>query len=224
LCDDALKLILNWGIEADEDRFGSVNPAARAKLLAEGPGYQPWPDNLIDDVQAKAYPELRWVFLGVLNTGQRGQDVVRMLWSHVEDGGIRVAQAKTGARLWLPMTEQLRRTFEAIPRRAAVIFTTKTGWPWSLPHLRHEAQRLGAGYWLYGLRHNAAERLAEAGCSEAQIMAITGHRTPAMVQRYTRRAGQKRLAKAAIERLEKNETSAKMENSGAESGKPRQDA
>ena len=38
-----------------------------------------------------------------------------------------------------------------------------------------------AGYSIHGLRKNAAKALAEAGCSDAEIMAITGHRTNEMI-------------------------------------------
>ena len=56
----------------------------------------------------------------------------------------------------------------------------------------------------HGLRKAAARRLAEAGCSANEIAAITGHATLAEVSRYTKAAEQKRLAKAAIWRLERS--------------------
>lgn len=197
-----LKLLINWGLEADE-RYGTANPASRIKMLKEGPGYLPWPDNVILEFE-QVYPELRWIVLAALYTGQRGQDLVKMLWSHIEDGGINVVQQKEDVRLWIPMHSNFARVVSEIPRRAAVMFTTKTGRPWKLENLRHEIERYGRkGYTLHGLRHNAAERLAEAGCTEAEIKSITGHKSAAMVQRYTRRASQKRLARAAITRLER---------------------
>jgi hypothetical protein len=52
----------------------------------------------------------------------------------------------------------------------------------------------------HGLRKAAARRLAEAGCSASEIMAITGHKTLAEVERYTRAAEQERLARQAIKR------------------------
>lgn len=55
---------------------------------------------------------------------------------------------------------------------------------------------------LHGLRKTAARRLAEADCTDSQIMAVTGHRTSAMVRKYTRGADQKRQATAAIRKLE----------------------
>jgi integrase len=59
----------------------------------------------------------------------------------------------------------------------------------------------------HGLRKAAgARRLAEAGCSASEIMAITGHKTLAEVERYTRPAGQEQLARRAIKRQSENES------------------
>lgn len=54
----------------------------------------------------------------------------------------------------------------------------------------------------HGLRKAAGRRLAEAGCSAHEIMSILGHRSLAEAERYTKEADQKRLAAAAISRLE----------------------
>jgi integrase len=53
----------------------------------------------------------------------------------------------------------------------------------------------------HGLRKAAARRLAEAGCSEKQIAAVTGHTTLKEVARYTRAANQERLAADAVDML-----------------------
>ena len=50
-------------------------------------------------------------------------------------------------------------------------------------------------------REIAARRLAEAGCTAKQIQAITGHKTLAEVERYTRKADQVRLARQPVEKL-----------------------
>ena len=44
----------------------------------------------------------------------------------------------------------------------------------------------------------AARRLVEAGCTDRQIMAITGHKTTQEVGRYTRSAEQMKLAEQAM--------------------------
>ncbi len=53
---------------------------------------------------------------------------------------------------------------------------------------------------LHGLRKNATIALAEAGCSNAEIKAITGHTTDAMVELYSKGARQKTMARNARRR------------------------
>ena len=48
------------------------------------------------------------------------------------------------------------------------------------------------------MRKAAATRLAQAGCSTKQIMAITGHKTMVEVARYTEAAEQQLLARQAL--------------------------
>jgi len=54
---------------------------------------------------------------------------------------------------------------------------------------------------VHGLRKAAAARLAELGCSEFEIMAITGHQTSKEVTRYTKGASQKLRAASALAKL-----------------------
>jgi integrase len=56
----------------------------------------------------------------------------------------------------------------------------------------------------HGLRKAAASRLAEIGCTEHEIMSITGHRTIKEVQRYTEAARKKVLADNAISKVQKD--------------------
>lgn len=55
---------------------------------------------------------------------------------------------------------------------------------------------------MHGWRYTAAHELAEAGCTDAEIAAITGHKSAEMVAKYSRKAGQKRRAKRAQEKRE----------------------
>jgi len=45
---------------------------------------------------------------------------------------------------------------------------------------------------MHGLRKTAARMLAEVGCPALEIMAVTGHKSLAEIERYTRAADQKR--------------------------------
>jgi|TARA_B100001964_G_scaffold198215_1_gene223834 hypothetical protein len=46
--------------------------------------------------------------------------------------------------------------------------------------------------------------LAEAGCSNFEIMAITGHKTQKEVERYTKGVEQKKLAGNAMKKWQEN--------------------
>jgi len=54
----------------------------------------------------------------------------------------------------------------------------------------------------HGLRKAAGRRLAEAGCTAHEIMAVLGHKTLAEAERYTREADQARMAMAAVMKLQ----------------------
>ena len=58
----------------------------------------------------------------------------------------------------------------------------------------------------HGLRKAAGRRLAEAGCSAHEIMAVLGHKTLSEAERYTRDADQAQLATAAVAKLEGRST------------------
>ncbi len=53
----------------------------------------------------------------------------------------------------------------------------------------------------HGLRKAASVRLAEAGCTPHEIVAISGHASLKEIVRYTATADRKQLATAAIEKV-----------------------
>jgi len=127
-----------------------------------------------------------------------------MTWADIVQGAIRVAQQKTAAKLTIPIHDTLDRTLEITNRDQGTILITAYGQPFSVKGFGnmvsaaiHEAG-LPDRCKPHGLREAAARRLAEAGCSASEIAAITGHKTLAEVERYTRAADQVRLARQAI--------------------------
>jgi integrase len=53
----------------------------------------------------------------------------------------------------------------------------------------------------HGLRKAAAAQLAELGCTEQEIMSITGHKASKEIARYTKSANQKVRAERAIDKM-----------------------
>jgi enterobacteria phage integrase len=165
-----------------------------------------WTEREIEIFEARWHEGTRerLAFALLLYTGQRGSDVHRMTWADIVQGTIRVAQQKTAAKLTIPIHDTLGRILKIANRDQSTILVTAYGQPFSVKGFGnmvstaiHEAGLPGRCK-PHGLRKAAARRLAEAGCSASEIAAITGHKTLAEVERYTRAADQVRLARQAI--------------------------
>lgn len=206
-----IRALCRYGVERG---MLPANPAASVKRLRDRTdGINTWSDAQIAQferrhpVGTKANLALRLL----LYTAQRRSDVVRLGRQHEREGSIRMRQHKTGAWLVLPIVPELRQALDATEVGNLTYLVTEFGQPFSLA---------GFGNWFrdrcneaglrdvsaHGLRKAAARRLAEAGCSAHEIMAITGHRSLAEVERYTRAASQERLARQAAKGLKREPT------------------
>lgn len=204
---NVLRLLLQFAFERGLRRD---NPARDVKRLR----YKKKPYATWSEADIAAF-EARWP-LGtrahlalalLLYTGQRRSDVIRMGPQHIQEGGVEVVQGKTGAKLTIPMHAALSEAIAAHGGTGATFLVTQAGEPFTGTGLYNwftecaDKAGLREGLSPHGLRKAAARRLAEAGCTPHQIAAITGHRTLAEVERYTREANQKHLAKAAVTHL-----------------------
>ncbi|RHZ96507.1 integrase [Cereibacter sphaeroides] len=185
------------------------NPAKGVELIkADTDEREAWPVEKIEAFRAAADGRTLLIFELCLGTGQRIGDVLRMRWDDIEDGGIKVRQGKTGARLWLPLTARLREVLDATPRRGLTICAwgnagKPTSYRGAADMVMKVRKKIGAEAWdLHGLRYAAAAELAALGCDDGTIQAITGHKTLAMVARYAGPARQKARAKKAQEMRE----------------------
>jgi integrase len=130
-----------------------------------------------------------------------------MQWGDYDGSSIVVVQAKTGTRLTIPVHSRLKAALDVVRQDVGSILQTQYGAAYNAHGLSLLMQRatakLGAkDHTAHGLRCNAAVALAEAGCTVHEIMSITGHKTYRLAMHYSQRAGQKKLARQAIDRLE----------------------
>ena len=117
-------------------------------------------------------------------------------------------ERSTGTELAIPVDTKLREIIDATPSGHLTFLVTEFGKPVAVARFgnwfREQCDMANLRHWsAHGLRKAAARRLAEAGCTEHEIAAITGHASLREVARYTKAADQKRLADAAIEKVEK---------------------
>ena len=217
-----LSLLMTWAVDRG---WRSDNPCLRPKMLKTGAGWRAWTETeLAQFLAAETTPaELRLAAQLAAGTGQRGEDLIQMTWSAFDGSAIELVQEKTGAHLWVACPAELRSCLAQEPRRGLTILTRpvqrggKGGpayRPWKIDYFRHamgNAIRAAGleGVVTHGLRALAATRLAEAGCSDAEIQSVTGHSTTAMAAHYRRGASQKTTAANAITKLDehKNRTS-----------------
>jgi integrase len=203
-----LKILLNFAVDDGLIRF---SPAARMKELPVGE-WRAWTDKECEQFEKRWAPGTmqRRAYAVALYTGQRKQDQITRARKHREDGGIYVVQSKTGEELWTPehreLTAELAR---GVAGADTLLFTPTTGEAFDPTYYGSwfadaiEEAGLPDDCVLHGLRKCAARKLAELGLSEKVIQSITGHVTARMIQKYTKGAEQRKLAKRAMKAWEK---------------------
>jgi integrase len=150
----------------------------------------------------------RLAFALMLYTGQRRSDVHCMTWADVTEGTIRVVQQKTGRKLTIPLHHDLLEVLAAAERGHLIVINTEYGKPFTVDGFSQWLRNAIAAAGLplecqpHGLRKAAGRRLAEAGCTAHEIMAVLGHKTLSEAERYTREADQAKLAIDAMTKLE----------------------
>ena len=178
-------------------------PAIRVK----SDGFHSWTDDEIAKFEAKhlvgSKPRLALALL--LHSGQRRSDVVRMGRQHVREGVRQVRQVKTGAELMIPVHPELSAIIEQVQTTNLTFLISESGKPFTAGFSHWFRARCNEAGLLHcsahGLRKAAARRLAEAGCTEHEIAAITGHASLREIVRYTKAADQRRLARAGMEKM-----------------------
>jgi integrase len=194
-------------LRLDDPTFG-IKPIKSASA-----GFHTWSEDDIAGFEKKhgVGSKARLAMALMLFTGCRRSDVVLLGPQHIKRGFLTYTQQKNRKRkpvtLTIPVHPELRRIIETTPTIGVKTYlVTQFGKPFTAN---------GFGNWMrdrcneaglpecssHGLRKAIARRLAEAGMSPHQIMAITGHTTLKEVERYTRAASQQHLAKMAMRGL-----------------------
>jgi integrase len=189
--NNLLKVLRHLLEHAVDINLIKANPALKVKKFkTEGDGIHTWTEDEVARFVARHAADSRayLAMMLMLYTGQRKSDAVRMGWQHVRNGKIAVRQEKTGASLLIPIAPELAAALAIVPRTNMTFLLTERGAPFTAA---------GFGNWFrdrcdeaglpqcssHGLRKLTATRLAELGCSEREIMAITGHKSVSEVSR-----------------------------------------
>lgn len=202
-----LRIIRRLMSFAVDRQYREDNPALRIKLF-KGGEFPDWKDDELAKFERKHKrgTKARKAYALLLYTGQRRIDVAKMDGSDFKGMTVRVVQVKTGEKVWIPAHPLLRRELGSrVPAGPVLlnargeVFTSEALGQF-LAAAIDEAE-LPDECVVHGLRKTAARKLAEAGCSEDEIMSITGHTTSAMVRLYVRGARRATMARSAMKKL-----------------------
>jgi integrase len=148
----------------------------------------------------------------LLYTAQRRSDVVKMGPQHVKNGVLYVRQKKTQMEkedraLAIPVHPELTRIIAATPTGQMAFLVTQHGVPYT-----EKGFGTRFGDWCqqaglppkcssHGLRKAGLVRLAEAGCTEVELRAISGHKNLGQLKVYIEKVEQRRLAASAMAKM-----------------------
>lgn len=197
--------------------YGVLHTYAVSQDLAEGDSptktiksfktgsHEPWPEELLMAGLQAEHDRTRLAIALLYYTGQRIGDVVRFRWNWIKDGRIKFTQKKTGKAMDIPLHSELSRELENASKRGLTILATYEGKPMTDQVIRREIKAFGELHGEqvvpHGLRKNAVNALLEAGCTIAEVQAITGQ-SFRVVEYYSKRVSQSRLGTAAILKME----------------------
>lgn len=204
-----LKAVYDLGVELE---WVKDNPVSRTKRIKyKVGGHTPWTEAEIAAYRARwpSGTRERLALEILLSAAERRSDAIVLGSQHYRGGQISVVQHKTDERLWIPCHPDLARELDRQDKTTCYLMTqyglpfTGTGfYNWFTARARDAGVHHRSPH---GLRHSMGRRLAEAGCSNQQIMAILGHASPITSQVYTRDVDRKKLADDGMATLLKKE-------------------
>jgi Phage integrase family len=191
-------------------------------------GHHSWTDDEI--AKYRSYwplgTQMRLVMEFALETTSRRSEVVRLGPQHVRNGRIRIERTHGSRDVDIPISPELQAACDAMPKEHLTYIVTAHGKPRSKYALSiafakwATAAGLPACCRLHGLKKGGMRRLAEAGTTTHELMAISGHKTLAEVQRYTDAADRKLLADSGMAKRQGQSVNTLLSNLGAQSVKP----
>src|SRR5262245_6903800 len=127
--------------------------------------------------------------------------------SMARNGRIRIERSHGSEDVEIPISPELQAACDAMPKAHLTYIVTAYGKPRSKYGLGNDFAKwateagLPPRCRLHGLKKSGMRRLAEAGGTAHELMAISGHKTLAEVQRYTKDADRKKLADSGMAKL-----------------------
>ena len=191
--------IKEWGIGLPS------NPVMNIRRPAPGPGRNrrltgDEEKRLLAAIDLHSNPMLRWIVRIALETGMRSSEIVtlRKVQVDVKRRIVRLLETKNTSPRTVPLSTTAAALFqEAIqhpvrPKDTDLIFFGEPGhdgkrrpYQFNPVWLNIKREQGLADVRFHDLRHEAVSRFVEAGFSDQEVSAISGHRSMQMLKRYT---------------------------------------
>lgn len=201
-----LRVLLSY---AEGLRWIASNPVAHTTAYKGGPGRHSWTEEEIAQYRA-THPVgtmARLTMELALNTAARRGAVAGLTRDNIVRGRIEVAHAKGNNEASVPMLASTKAALDALPAAPIKhLVINEFGRPFTVNGLGNRFRKWcdEAGLpqcSIHGLRKALSRRVAEAGSTDAEGMAVTGHKKGATFAHYRAAANRKTLADAAMSNL-----------------------
>lgn len=199
----AVSALCAWAMKPGR-KYVKENIAAGIDAI-EGGEHKAWEPWLVAD--ALNDPTIRLPVALLYYTGQRIGDVVKLGRGNIANGILSLTQQKTGKRLRIAVHKRLAEIIDAdAPKDAMVFLLGDKGRPATDSGIRQRIQKWALTRHKlhvvpHGLRKSAVNALLTAGCSTAEIAAITGQSLQ-MIELYGKDRDGEELSTAAIFKME----------------------
>lgn len=143
-----------------------------------------WTKGMIEAVHDVAPPSISLALQLGLDTGQRPGDLRLLAWNNYNGTHIKLRQSKTGVWVDIPVMQGLKTMLDGIPkedRNLTILVDETTGKTYTRDRLCHRFREycdkagIDKSIQFRDLRRSCVVRLAEHGCTNAEIAAISGH-------------------------------------------------
>ena len=191
--------------------FDPIKDASPPKTTSKG--YHRWTEEELaafEDAYSLGTKQ-RLAFDLLLYGAQRSGDVRFITPAIIAGGRIRLDQNKTSNAVDIPVVAPLQASLDAGPLGTVTLLETKDGKPFTekgfYGMMKKACRKAGLGHCSpHGLRKAAARRCKEAGCSNEEGMAITGHKSEREYLRYAGSNARPEVADAAMHKVMANQS------------------
>ncbi|MEL7104625.1 MAG: hypothetical protein AAGM21_01800 [Pseudomonadota bacterium] len=203
-----IRLLWNFGKSKLDWPIGD-NPASGIDLYGSSRQFEPWPDWMVTRL-GEAPSDVQIAAELILGTGQRPNAAIAMKHEHFKGDWMVLHDEKSGETFETYCPKRLRDFVARLPKNGKHLLSKNLTQPKGYDAVERQFRiwrsnlgEVAKKYTLHGLRKLAIVQLAEAGCTDAEIQAVT-NQSAEMVAYYRIRASRRVLSKSAHNRRDQN--------------------